>query len=878
MQKSISVEVDGVVRDCESRDYSLNMKRALEKKALRCLTDVYIRQEDKSDNHIYELSTGIYEVYKYNALHYFENVCDHSKVNVKHIKDRADNIVETQIKTFVKGASKYADQLKYCISMYHTKCKFMVNGKGIRDFVKDHKLIVKAVLGCDNLNELDGLLLDKIKDELGKIGQTSFSKGQTVSVKSVPTMRQVLGSTSVEGQNVPALELSASEHVGDRSPDSEMDGSYFMENSALLCLHCGVPMREDLIECGTCSTWYHYFCENLTRDEFQFHSDNPSAVFECSICVSIRCVDMISGSHALGPCSGGPRDILVDAGECTVDCNEQDSLYVVGSTDLVIDTGTSSTASVSQGPPFGCGDQKLKQRQIELLGGNTPVISPEEGMSAGGICMPARPLYMTCGGNVPGTANVVLAQNINNGLHNSGPLSGPPVGSFSGPGNGIVRRTSPVSTILTSSVVTSSAGSKKKTNSSRSGQSSTNCVSRTETIGTDVVMSSRVGGMMAEECNSNEANLGFSMQEQLIKSKEKVLANKEKRLKDLERKVTNREISLGDKLDQNDFSKAYIVSMENKLKELESSNRLLRLKLLAVSDDNIQDPKVRTQTDQSLKGCYESPTPNGQHCKGRCESVHTTDRSVMQDLQQRVLSLEMRALEQRMSVLESKNMNQNYMVYPSHNVQTMPVNYATYNKTQDWETSHGTVPAGNVDWRSNSYTEDFLIGSSRQQSTHYRQFPNTDYTSSGIFDARASEYHAAAPLYEHMNPGVQDARKPACHATASLFEHTNYGVRDAGRPEGHASASMEIPCEQTKGNSQRIPVHFSWRGRRPRARRKKQLLESPSAGRRSKSRSPTKERVNYPMEATQLRGEEERSPSLVQLETSQMSVESPQLE
>ena len=52
-----------------------------------------------------------------------------------------------------------------------------------------------------------------------------------------------------------------------------------------------------------------------------------------------------------------------------------------------------------------------------------------------------------------------------------------------------------------------------------------------------------------------------SLQEQVLRNREKSLASKEKRLKDMERKITNREISLGDKLDQNEFSKAYVVSM-----------------------------------------------------------------------------------------------------------------------------------------------------------------------------------------------------------------------------------------------------------------------------------------------------------------------------
>ena len=56
-----------------------------------------------------------------------------------------------------------------------------------------------------------------------------------------------------------------------------------------------------------------------------------------------------------------------------------------------------------------------------------------------------------------------------------------------------------------------------------------------------------------------------SLKDQMLKSKEKSLSNKERRLKELEKKLNNKEISLSDQLDQNEFSKTYIVSMENKV-------------------------------------------------------------------------------------------------------------------------------------------------------------------------------------------------------------------------------------------------------------------------------------------------------------------------
>ena len=77
-------------------------------------------------------------------------------------------------------------------------------------------------------------------------------------------------------------------------------------------------MEEDLIECGTCSSWYHYGCENLSRAEFTYHIDNPDVTFECTVCTSLRRDDLVEGLIPPGGCSGSLRDVLLDAGECSL--------------------------------------------------------------------------------------------------------------------------------------------------------------------------------------------------------------------------------------------------------------------------------------------------------------------------------------------------------------------------------------------------------------------------------------------------------------------------------------------------------------------------------------------------------------------------------
>ena len=136
----------------------------------------------------------------------------------------------------------------------------------------------------------------------------------------------------------------------------------------------------------------------------------------------------------------------------------------------------------------------------------------------------------------------------------------------------------------------------------------------------------------------------------MVKSKEKILNSREKKLKELEKKLHIKEISLSDQVQQNDFSKAYIVTMENKVKELESSNRLMKMKLLSQADAIIDLPTPR---DTSSNNHVQSQSYN-----------HHPEQSPNTPLHDRLVSLEMKLLEHRVHQLEQAaqlSYRQNYL-------------------------------------------------------------------------------------------------------------------------------------------------------------------------------------------------------------------------
>ena len=65
----------------------------------------------------------------------------------------------------------------------------------------------------------------------------------------------------------------------------------------------------------------------------------------------------------------------------------------------------------------------------------------------------------------------------------------------------------------------------------------------------------------------------------MIKSKERFLYARERELNELKKKLHPKEIGLADQLDQNNYSKAYITTMDNKMKEQENTIRLLKMKM-----------------------------------------------------------------------------------------------------------------------------------------------------------------------------------------------------------------------------------------------------------------------------------------------------------
>ena len=253
-----------------NRDYVLDRKRALEKKMISCLSDVKVSDTLKEQNHIYCMSTAMYELYKSETIGFYQSRVDDDrhnfKVKVTHITDSSNAHVETQIKVHQK-TSRGCGHVKFTVNLYHTTNRVMVNGKNTDLFLKDHELIVKSILRKEEVESLDRKIFAAVKSELNQINCEARSvpcppKGSKKSVNGSIGYNESTGSN---GHQAEMQIVNLTELVDEDSVAEALDH----------CPWCKERVGDGIC-CDQCLQWYHFDCENLSEPEFDnIQSDQP---------------------------------------------------------------------------------------------------------------------------------------------------------------------------------------------------------------------------------------------------------------------------------------------------------------------------------------------------------------------------------------------------------------------------------------------------------------------------------------------------------------------------------------------------------------------------------------------------------------------------
>lgn len=231
------------------RDYTLNKSRALIKKSRSCLNDAKIHLEIKADNHIFTMSTAMYELYKVNVLAFYEEQGNEILHEIIQIHDKNNAVVETQIKVF--NNKRQNNHSCYTINMYHTTSRVMANGKNASAFRHHHNEIVQKILSCAELDSYDDQINKEIAIQLRQMDITKQEK-----------------SLNKETEEIKHTQLSNSY----MSPACD-NGSHVVIGEHLnICSHCNICVEQGVI-CDRCDACYHYGCEGLDPQAVVDHTD-----------------------------------------------------------------------------------------------------------------------------------------------------------------------------------------------------------------------------------------------------------------------------------------------------------------------------------------------------------------------------------------------------------------------------------------------------------------------------------------------------------------------------------------------------------------------------------------------------------------------------
>ena len=110
----------------EIRNYELNIEKSKQKK-LEATTRDNIKIFPSGDGHIIFFNYLIYQLIKESADKYYAS----KECEVIHAKDKQGSLVDTHFKM------KSGKQNLYTLSMYHTKCKCLVNGEKAIQFLQE---------------------------------------------------------------------------------------------------------------------------------------------------------------------------------------------------------------------------------------------------------------------------------------------------------------------------------------------------------------------------------------------------------------------------------------------------------------------------------------------------------------------------------------------------------------------------------------------------------------------------------------------------------------------------------------------------------------------------------------------------------------------
>lgn len=272
------------------KDYSLNKEKALKKKAEKCLSEFCITYTNKSGNHIFDFSTVMYELYKAATVKFYEGANSSLRSVVVVFEQSTDESGKVHVETIIKvhrKIQKGRGSLKFCMNMYHTKNKIMVNGSDIKLFNTNHQQIVNNILEMADIRALDKVMYDAVIVQLNNMtldkAKLNCKGGESKSLMKADVDQLDMIASPCKGETAPKVGERGS--IGERNgvcvPQSLVDSQSLVDcqsveggadtaegevNQLEFCQHCNQYV-DCGVACDSCEYWFHFECEGLSSRE-----------------------------------------------------------------------------------------------------------------------------------------------------------------------------------------------------------------------------------------------------------------------------------------------------------------------------------------------------------------------------------------------------------------------------------------------------------------------------------------------------------------------------------------------------------------------------------------------------------------------------------
>ena len=258
------------------RQYSLNKKKALQKKLENCQANTMIEMKDNGRQMVLSCSTAYYEHLKSNIIQYFCMMNETSNtlaIDTRNVADSNGLIVEhvLRITNRLKHTGNPGQRTKFVMNLYNTTNRILANGSCLYLLMNNH--------------------LPEILSQTEKTGQHAITEENR-------KLAQIL-STMIKGSTTTASEISSMATAESPAPttteNSEAEPARLTEmcqctesDRKLLCPECKTHTCMDTIECEQCANWYHYPCTKLPKKEIQKYENDTSLKYVCPLCTTLN--------------------------------------------------------------------------------------------------------------------------------------------------------------------------------------------------------------------------------------------------------------------------------------------------------------------------------------------------------------------------------------------------------------------------------------------------------------------------------------------------------------------------------------------------------------------------------------------------------------